>query len=90
FPEMQKKAKDLATFLGKTIMEINMSSEDLKKMKLDIGSLDEKTIIEEAKGFLQKELNAEVSVYNEEDQQKYDPKNRATQSKPYRPAIYME
>ena len=88
--EMQKKAKDLAAFLGKSIMEINTASEDLKKRKLEVGALEEKTVIEEAKVFLQKEFNVEVSVYNEEDMKKYDPRNRASQSKPYRPAIYME
>jgi leucyl-tRNA synthetase len=88
--ELQKKAKDLAAFLGKSIMEINTVAEDLKKRKLEAGALDEKTVIEEAKAFLQKEFKAEVSVYNEEDPEKYDPRNRASQSKPYRPAIFME
>ena len=89
-PELQKKAKDLAAFLGKNIVEINTIAEDLKKRKLEASMLDEKTVIEEAKAFLQKEFNAEVSVYNEEDLEKYDPRSRASQSKPYRPAIYME
>jgi leucyl-tRNA synthetase len=89
-PELQKKAKDLAAFLGKNIIEINTAAEDLRKRKLEAGALDEKTVIEEAKAFLQKEFNAKVSVYSEEDPDKYDPKNRASQSKPYRPAIYME
>jgi leucyl-tRNA synthetase len=88
--ELQKKAKDLAAFLGKNIVEISTSAEDHKKRKLEAGALDEKTVIEEARAFLQKEFNAEVSVYNEEDPKKYDPRNRASQSKPYRPAIYME
>ncbi len=89
-PEMQKKTKDLAAFLGKIVVEINMVGEDLKKRKLELGILDEKTVVEEAKEFLQKELNAKISVYSEEDPQKHDPKNRASQSKPYRPAIYIE
>jgi leucyl-tRNA synthetase len=89
-PELQKKAKDLAAFVGKNIAEINTIAEDHKKRKLEVGALDEKTIVKEAKAFLQKEFNAEVSVYNEEDPKKYDPRNRASQSKPYRPAIYME
>ncbi|MEM2146676.1 MAG: class I tRNA ligase family protein, partial [Candidatus Jordarchaeaceae archaeon] len=89
-PEIQKKVKDLTSFLNRNIMEINMIAEEVKKRKLKTGVLCEKSIIEESKNFLQKELNAVISVYNEEDLDRYDPKNRASQSKPYRPAIYIE
>ncbi len=88
--EIQKKIKDLTVFLSKIIVEINIVAEEVKKRKLEVGVLDEKTVIEEARNFLQKELNAAVSVYNEEELEKYDPMNRAPQSKPYRPAIYIE
>lgn len=89
-PELRKQAKKVAAFAGSLVSELNAAPEDQKRRKLEIGRVDEKAVIEEAKEFLEKELNAEISVYSEEDFQRYDPKNRAGMAKPYRPAIYIE
>jgi len=89
-PVLRKKAKDVAGFVGKIIAELNASSEDQKNRRLEIGRLDEKRVIDEAKGFLEKEFDAELSIYDEENPQRYDPKGRAVMAKPYRPAIYIE
>ena len=45
---------------------------------------------EKAKAFLQKEFGAEVSIFVEDDTDRYDPKNRASLAKPYRTAIFIE
>ena len=88
--ELQKKAKNLAAFVSKLIPEINASPKDQKQRKLKAEAIDEKGVIEEAKALLAKEFQAQISVYDEEDPKKYDPKARASTSKPYRPAIYIE
>jgi hypothetical protein len=52
--------------------------------------IDEKGAIEEAKNFLRKRFKAQIAVYDEEDMERYDPKQKAMMSIPYRPAIYIE
>jgi leucyl-tRNA synthetase len=89
-PDLKKRAKDVSAFTDKTIAEVNASPEDQKSRRLETEKLDEESVISEAKSFLEKEFNAEVSVYDEEDPKRYDPKKRAATAKPYRPAIYIE
>ena len=76
--------------MAKIIPELAVTAEDTKKKKLQTGLLDEKGVIEEAKAFLQKEFGAEISIFVEDDPDRYDPKNRASLAKPYRPAIFIE
>jgi leucyl-tRNA synthetase len=33
---------------------------------------------------------AEILIYSEEDQSKYDPKQKSRLARPFKPAIYME
>jgi len=80
----------VAKVTGTIAEEINRTSEETKRRRLQIGLMNETEALEEAKGFLQKELNAEIHVYNEEDAERHDPKQRAQLAKPYRPAIYIE
>jgi hypothetical protein len=47
-------------------------------------------VLKDAKSFLEKELNAKVEIYAEEDLARYDPKARAQLAKPNRPAIFIE
>jgi len=89
-PELRKEAKKVAEFVNQAIGEINQMAEDRKTRILEIGPLNEKEIITEAKRFFEREFSTGVSIYDEEHPQRYDPKNRAALAKPYRPAIYME
>jgi leucyl-tRNA synthetase len=89
-PELKANAEKVAKFAGQITDEINRTSEETKLRHTQTGLLDESQALEEAKGFFQKELNAEIHVYNEEDPKRHDPKQRAQLAKPYRPAIYIE
>ena len=51
---------------------------------------DEKEILQSALGFLKDRFNAEISVYAEDDEKRFDPKNRAAMAMPNQPAIYLE
>jgi hypothetical protein len=51
---------------------------------------NEKEIIEDAAVFLKGLFNAQVTVYSEEDEARYDPKQRAALAMPGQPAIYIE
>jgi leucyl-tRNA synthetase len=89
-PELKEKAKQVVSFVQKLIKEINQTSPERKAVRLKLGKIDEKTILLSAKEFLEKELKARVDVYDEDNPERYDPKNRAAYAIPYRPAIYME
>ncbi len=89
-PELRKEAKKVGQFANQTIGEINQTPEDKKVRLLKIGALNEEQTLIEAKSFFEREMDTPVSVYEEEDPQRHDPKNRAALAKPYRPAIYIE
>jgi leucyl-tRNA synthetase len=89
-PDLRAKAEKVAKFTGQIVEEINRTSEEAKQRHTQIGLVSESEALEEAKSFFQKELNAEIHVYNEEDPKRHDPKQRAQLAKPYRPAIFIE
>jgi len=84
------KAKEIADFTGKITEEINRMPHERKERLIQVGIMDETRILEEAKEFLKSEVNAEITIHDEEDMKRYDPKNRAKLAKPWRPAIYIE
>ena len=89
-PELKNKAKEISRFAAKIIDEINKMPPERKETLSQIGEIDEIKILNEAKDFFEKELRAKIYVWNEEDEKRYDPKNKAPNATPYRPAIYME
>jgi len=89
-PDLRANAEEVAKFTGQIADEINRTSEETKQRRVQTGIVDESEALEEAKSFFQKELNAEIHVFNEEDTKRHDPKQRAQLAKPYRPAIYIE
>ncbi len=52
-----------------------------------IGKIDELTILNDAKDFIQDEVDAEVIIHDDDS---YDPQNKARNAMPYKPALYME
>lgn len=80
----------LARFV-KTLLE-SLPKIDKERLSLwvKLGAEHERMLLEEVKGFLEREFKAEVMVYGEGDPSIYDPKSRAGLSRPYRPAIYVE
>jgi leucyl-tRNA synthetase len=89
-PDLRANAEKVAKFTGQIAEEINRTSEETKQRRVQTGIVDESEALEEARSFFQKELNAEIHVFNEEDTKRHDPKQRAQLAKPYRPAIYIE
>lgn len=52
---------------------------------------DEAAAIKDAIGLISKEFaGAEVVVYSEDDESKYDPKAKAKMARPFKPAVFME
>ncbi|MDD6285825.1 MAG: leucine--tRNA ligase [Methanobacteriaceae archaeon] len=72
----KKELSKFATKTGKTFNKINY-----------VGQLDEVSIINNAKNYLENEIGAEIKVY---DEPTYDPQKKAQNASPYKPAIYLE
>jgi leucyl-tRNA synthetase len=52
-----------------------------------VGHVDEKQILDDAVDYIARETGAEVIIYQEPT---YDPKNKARNALPYKPALYIE
>jgi len=89
-PELRGKAELVAKFVGQIVDEINHMPEERKKRLTQVGIVNETQTLKSAEDFLKRELKAKVQVYDEEDPQRHDPKQRAQLAKPFRPAIYIE
>ena len=89
-PALKAKVERVAKFAAQTVAEVNRMSEERKQRILQVGIVNEDEALREAEAFLEKETNAEIQIYDEEDAERYDPKARAVLGKPYRPAIFIE
>jgi leucyl-tRNA synthetase len=88
--DLKTKAKKVAKFISQIIEEINYMSTEKKQRKMQVKIFDEVQNIRKAKDFLEKELHTQIECCREDEEELYDPKKRAEQAKPYRPAIYIE
>jgi leucyl-tRNA synthetase len=82
--------KDVAGIVPKIVKSLTKVSNERKANILKIGITDEKALINQAVVFFCNRFKAEVSVYSEDNHQRFDPKNRAAMAQPYQPAIYVE
>lgn len=87
--EMKKNADIVARFSGQTVDEINRMGKNRREERHSLGPLDETALLLEAKSFLGRELKAEIVVFKEDDERKFDPEDRARSARPFRPAIYV-
>jgi leucyl-tRNA synthetase len=83
-------AKDLPKYASKIVQQVRTMPSELRKRRMEIGDVDERSVLSEAAAFFRRELKTEVEVHSEEDQPLYDPKGRAKVAEPYRPAIFVE
>jgi len=89
-PELRANAEKVSKFITQMLEELTRISEERRKRLLHVKSIDETCVLKAAKSFLEKELNAKVEIYEEENPARYDPKTRAQLAKPNRPAIFIE
>lgn len=85
--ETAERAPKLLQIMGE---ELSKTSEELRELRLRVGRLNEFAGLSDARMFLKSILKAQVSIYDEDDPRRYDSKQRAPLSRPYRPAIYIE
>ena len=91
-PELRANAEKVSKFITQMLEELSRISEERQKRLLEVKSIDEACVLKDAKSFLEKEFNARVEIYEEEEEDPacYDPKARAQLAKPNRPAIFIE
>ena len=82
--------KNIAGMVPRIIKALAKVSGERKINMQQIKTVNEKEILAAAVGFLGQRFNAEVSVYSENDAERFDPKIRAAMAMPYQPAIYIE
>jgi leucyl-tRNA synthetase len=88
--DLRSHMKDIAGMVPRVIKALTRVSGERKANMLKIKAADEQVILRGAAGFLGNRFNAEVSVYSEDDEKRFDPKRRAAMAMPYQPAIYIE
>ena len=87
---LKENMKAVAGFVPRALKTLNKLPSDRKTRIAQIKIVNEKEIIEDAAVFLKERFNAQVTVYGEEDEARYDPKQRAALAMPGQPAIYIE
>jgi leucyl-tRNA synthetase len=87
-PELKKKGKEAADFARKCAEELFKRSPD-EVDRLSI-ALDELRLLEDAAGFIAKEVECEVAVHAADEPNLYDPQKKARAAQPRRPAILVE
>lgn len=87
--ELKTHMKEISKLAPRMMKEIGYGTQD-KTDKIRTKPIKEKKTLEDAIAFLNERFNAEVTVYTEDDKQRYDPKQRAQTAMPGRPAIYVE
>ncbi|MGD0646118.1 MAG: leucine--tRNA ligase [Candidatus Bathyarchaeia archaeon] len=88
--DLKPHMKEIAGLVPRVIKALTKQPSERKTNMLKIKAVNEKEILKSALVFLKERFNAEVFVYGEDDQNRYDPKQRATMAIPYQPAIYIE
>ena len=86
-PDLRERGNEVNDLVG-DLVELVRGQDDAV---LDaMGELDERTVYEDAAEFLEREFDAAVEVYTEDDESVVDPADRAGGATPFRPAIHIE
>ncbi|HLN46300.1 MAG TPA: class I tRNA ligase family protein, partial [Candidatus Sulfotelmatobacter sp.] len=88
--DLKPHMKEIANLVPRITKMLTKLSTEQKRNIVKTDVMDEKKVAEDAICFLRDRFDAEVSVYIEDDANRYDPKNRAGMALPRQPAIYIE
>ena len=85
------KAKTDPKLLQKMVEEILSSQLEARNRRLMIDEFSESSALCDAASLLSAENStAEIIIHSEEDQEKYDPRQKSKFARPFKPAIYIE
>jgi len=82
--------KEAAALVPRLIKALNKLPSERKANMLQIKEREEKKVITDAISFLKERFNADIAVYDEDEKERYDPRQRAQMAMPSQPAIYIE
>jgi leucyl-tRNA synthetase len=88
--ELKARRREVPAFARGVVDDVTRTPAETVKMRIDMGTVNEAKVIEDAASFYEAELGCKVTVASESDPWIHDPENRASRAKPYRPAIYVE
>jgi leucyl-tRNA synthetase len=84
-------AKKMPDYIQKVIKDLHSESEEIKAMKVESEEFDEKQFLStELASIGKKEFGVEIQVFGATDQDIYDPKGKAIQAIPIKPANLIE
>jgi len=89
-PALKERMKEISKLAPRLAKEIQSTAPDMQEKRRRLGRINEREALEDAAGFLGKEFKCDVTVFDESDDKRYDPKGRAQVAQPFRPAIYVE
>ena len=89
-PALKEKMKEISKLAPRLAKELQTTAPDMQEKRRRLGKISEREALTDAAAFLSKEFKCAVTVHEETDEKKYDPKARAQTAQPFRPAIYME
>jgi len=89
-PTLRERTKEISKLAPRLAKDLQATAPDMQEKRRRLGKINEREALEDAAGFLSKEFKCTVTVDDETDEKKYDPKGRAQAAQPFRPAIYVE
>jgi leucyl-tRNA synthetase len=89
-PALKERMKDVSKLAARLAKDLQATAPDMQEKRRRLGTFNEREALEDAIGFLSKEFKCTVTVHDETDEKKHDPKGRAQAAQPFRPAIYVE
>jgi hypothetical protein len=89
-PALKQHMKEIAPIVPRIIKALTKVSAERKANMSKIGEVNEKAILDATTAFLKDRFNAQIKVYSESDEKRFDPKHRSAMAMPYQPAIYVE
>ena len=89
-PALKERMKEISKLAPRLAKDLQATAPDMREKRCRLGKISEREALEDATGFLSKEFKCTVTIHDEIDQKKYDPKGRAQTAQPFRPAIYVE
>jgi len=86
----EEAPKDISENIPQLIKLATTLDKNLLTEARKIEDFDEYQVYKKGKKYLEKEINMEVKIYCSKEKEKYDPKNRAKNALPLKPALFLE
>jgi len=87
---LKARMKEISKLAPRLVKDALSVAPNMRERRLRLGRLNEREALEDAVSFFGKEFKCTVAVFDESDPKKYDPKGRALNAQPFRPAIFLE